>query len=337
MFIFIDESGTFSFSDKENAWCAIAAFVVPESKRRPLDALVSKLRFTHGAGAEVKLGAIPEDDFVKFLTELRILGGIVFSVAVDVSLHRRDEIQCHQELQVAKIRKNIDHMLYEGGRRAVTDLADKISALPLQLYTQLVLQAELVHTVVKYATAYYVQREPIALAHFRWRVDQKDRIPNPYDKAFQSILPGVLQTKSLRDPMIIIEGEDYRHFKRFEYAPGTEPNYLKETYGLDVDTRSGNAANIGKIINDDFKYVDSQKVSGVQVADLIASGIRRVLRANFDAPEIVARALGMNMLQAPKGETTVRLLSLDQEGIPDDSATAFVRLMSRYSRPMLTK
>ncbi|WP_155768744.1 DUF3800 domain-containing protein [Burkholderia diffusa] len=337
MFIFVDESGTFTFSDKENAWCTIAAFVLPESKRRPLDALVSKLRFTHGAGREVKLGAIPERDFVKFLTELKALGGIAFSVAVDVSLHRRDEIQHHQQLQVAKIRKNVDHMVYEGGRKAVTDLADKIGALPLQLYTQLALQAELIHTVVKYAPVYYVQREPATLAHFRWRVDQKDRIPNPYENAFKSILPGVLQTKSLRDPMIVLEGEDYRHFKRFEYEPGTEPNYLKETYGLDVDTGSGNVANIGKMINDDFKYVDSQKFSGVQVADLIASGVRRVLRSNFDSPESVALALGMNMLQAPKGETTVRLLSLDQEGLTNEKATAFVQLMNRYSRPLLKK
>ncbi|AOI57454.1 hypothetical protein WI26_07460 [Burkholderia diffusa] len=137
--------------------------------------------------------------------------------------------------------------------------------------------------------------------------------------------------------MIVLEGEDYRHFKRFEYEPGTEPNYLKETYGLDVDTGSGNVANIGKMINDDFKYVDSQKFSGVQVADLIASGVRRVLRSNFDSPESVALALGMNMLQAPKGETTVRLLSLDQEGLTNEKATAFVQLMNRYSRPLLKK
>ncbi|HDR9359381.1 TPA: DUF3800 domain-containing protein, partial [Burkholderia vietnamiensis] len=254
-----------------------------------------------------------------------------------VSLHRRDEIQRHQRLQVDKIRKNIDRMLYEEGQKAVADLADEIGTLPLQLYTQLVLQVELVHTVLQYAPLYYVQREPVALAHFRWRVDQKDRIPNRYEKAFQRILPGVLQTKSLRDPMIFLEGEDYRHFKRFEYEPGTAPSYLKETYGLDVDTSSGNSVNIGKMINEDFRYVDSQKFSGVQVADIIASGVRRVLRSNFDSPERVAMALGMNMLQAPKGETTVRLLSLDQTGLPDEKATAYVQLMDRYSRPMLTK
>lgn len=177
MYIFVDESGTFTLTDKENAWCTIAAFVLPESKRRAMDALVADLRFRHGAGREVKLGVISEGDFVKFLAELSKLGGMALAVAVDVSLHRRDEIQRHQAIQVEKIRQNIHRMKYEGGRRGVADLADEISALPLQLYTQLVLQVELVHTVLKYAPLYYVQREPVALANLRWRVDQKIEYP----------------------------------------------------------------------------------------------------------------------------------------------------------------
>ncbi|WP_434664739.1 hypothetical protein P5W99_29975 [Paraburkholderia sp. A3BS-1L] len=99
MYIFVDESGTFTLTDKENAWCTIAAFALPESKRRPLDALLSRFRFRHGAGREVKLGAIHEGDFVKFLTDLRKLGGVAFAVAVDVSLHRRNEIQRYQQMQ----------------------------------------------------------------------------------------------------------------------------------------------------------------------------------------------------------------------------------------------
>lgn len=219
----------------------------------------------------------------------------------------------------------------------VADLADELSALPLQLYTQLVLQVELVHTVLTCAPLYYVQREPIALANFRWRIDQKDRIPNRYEKTFQKILPGLLQTKSFRDPMIFLEGEDYRYFRRFEYEPGTAPTYLKDTYGLDVDTSDASHVNVGRMINDDFSYVDSQRSSGVQVADMIASGVRRVLRSNFDSPENVALALGLNMLQAPKDETTVRLLSLDQAGYPDERAADLVRLMGKYARPMLKK
>ncbi|SAL62518.1 hypothetical protein AWB65_05754 [Caballeronia humi] len=76
MFIFVDESGTSSFTDNENAWCAIAVFVLPESKRRSLETLVSQLRFKYGAGREVKLGAIPDEAaYITFLTDLSKLGG----------------------------------------------------------------------------------------------------------------------------------------------------------------------------------------------------------------------------------------------------------------------
>lgn len=94
---------------------------------------------------------------------------------------------------------------------------------------------------------------------------------------------------------------------------------------------------IGKLINDDFRYVDSKNSPGVQVADLIASGLRRVLRSHFDCPEKVAIALGTNMLQAPKGETTVRLSFLDQTGHPDEKTANLVGLIAKYSRPMLAR
>lgn len=335
MYIFVDESGTFALTDKKNAWCSIAAFVLPESKRRPLDSLISDLRYRYGAGCEVKLGSIPEEAYVKFLTDLRKLGGVSFAIAADIGLHRREALQYHQKMQAQSVTQNLEKMFYEEGRRAVAELAEDIKALPLQLYTQLILQVELVHTVLRYAPLYYAQRVPVALAHFRWRVDQKDRVPQRYESAFRRMLPGLLQTKALRDPMIFLHGADYRHIKKFEYAPGTAPTYLKDTYGLKFDASDKNCVNLGRMINDDFVYVDSQKSSGVQVADLIASGIRRVLRSNFDFPEKVALALGMNMLEAARGETTVRLLSLDQSGQVDEKVAGLIHLMGKSARPML--
>ncbi len=337
MYIFVDESGTFAHTKRENAWCTVAAFVLPESKRRPLDRLLSAMRFRHGGGQEVKLGAISERDFITFLNNLERLGGVAFAVATDVSLHRIAAIQRHQEGQVEAIRKNLGKMLYEEGRQAVSSLADEIASLPLQLYTQLVLQTELFHTVLRWAPFYYAQRLPAALANFRWRVDQKDRIPNPYEKAFKKILPGLLQTKFLHDPPIFLKEADYRHFEKFEYAPGTEPTYLRDTYGLNIDTSGGGNINLGKLIYDDFSYVDSQTCSGVQVADLVASGIRRVLRSSFDSPERVAWALGRNMVQAREGLFPLRLLSLDRSGQVDERAAGCIRLMGKAARPMILK
>lgn len=336
MYIFVDESGTFALSDSKNAWCSIAGFVLHESKRRQLETIVLGLRHRYGGGREVKLGDLHEDDFIKFLKDLSGLGGVAFAVAVDVGLHRHDAIVRHQTMQVQKLEENIAKMIYPEGRAAVARIANAVGTLPLQLYTQLVLQVELVHTIVKYAPLFYVQRAPVALAHFRWRVDQKDRIPTNYERAFTDILPALLQSKALRDPMIQLVDADYRYFRKFEFSPGTAPTYLRDSYGLAFDPDEKNCVNVGRIVNDDFAYVDSTKVAGVQVADMIASGVRRVLRSNFDSPERVAMALGANMLEPPRGETAIRLLSLDQSGVVDERVASLVMLMGRYARPMLT-
>ncbi|CAB3707247.1 hypothetical protein LMG24238_03970 [Paraburkholderia sediminicola] len=335
MLIFVDESGTFTFAEKEDSWCAIAAYVIPESKRKQLDDLMRTFRFKYGNGREVKLGKAGEAAYIELLTKLRSIGGMAVVIAVDLSLHRRDAIERHRQGQVEKIRKNVPHMIYEEGRQAVGQVADELSALPLQLYTQLVLQVELIYTVLTSATLYFVQREPVSLGSFRWRVDQKDKMPTVYESVFKKLLPGFLQTKSLREPMIFISEGDYRSFRRFEYQPGEAPDYLSKVYGLDIDTTGDGNINIGKIINDDFKYVDSEKFAGVQVADLLASGVRRVLRGNFDNVENVALALGSNMLKAVKDRTTIRLLSLDQVSDVSERAAELIKLMNRYARPMI--
>ncbi|WP_250479642.1 MULTISPECIES: DUF3800 domain-containing protein [unclassified Caballeronia] len=334
MLIFVDESGTFTFSEKEESWCAIAAFVIPESRRKQLDQLMHAFRFKYGSGQEVKLGKIDEAAYIELLGKLRAIGGMAVAIAVDLSHHRRDAIERHRQGQVEKIRKNLPNMVYEEGRQAVEQMAAELSALPLQLYTQLVLQVELIYTVLTSATLYFVQREPVSLGSFRWRVDQKDKVPTVYETTFKKVLPGFLQTKSLREPMIFLTEGDYSFFRRFEYKVEEAPDYLSKLYGFDINVEDG-VTNIGKVINDDFKYVDSEKYAGVQVADLLASGLRRVLRGNFDNPKSVALALGANMLKPPKGQYTVRLLSLDKVGYASDRTAELIRMMEKAAKPMI--
>ena len=46
------------------------------------------------------------------------------------------------------------------------------------------------------------------------------------------------------------------------------------------------------MIREDFQYVDSNLVAGVQVADLFSAGLRRLLRGRFEAALTVAKQLG---------------------------------------------
>lgn len=261
------------------------------------------------------------------------LGGLAFAVAVDVGLHRPDAIVRHQDGQANKIVEHREKMKHESARLDIDDLAAEIRSLPSQLYTQLICQVELFHKVLTRAPLYFVQRHPPTLGYFRWRLDQKAKVPTAYEKAFQKILPAILQSKSFSDPMIMLEGADYSHFSRFDYPSGEKPTYLKEQYGIDVEEGS----NIGKIVLTDFKLADSATTPGLQIADLLASGIRRLFRGGFKSEEKIAVLIGSNMVQQMQREYPIKLVSLDKTAAVSKHSAHLIHLMSSSTRPMLSK
>ncbi len=335
MKIFVDESGNFLATRKPNAWSTVVAYVSPEIDRRPLDHLMSQLRAECSNGAEAKLRDIAEDRFAKFLVELSLLRGIAFAVAVDASLYTEESLRLHQTRQADKVIEHIEKMRYAEARQGLMDLSAAIRSLPLQLYAQLVCQVELFHKVISRSVTYYAQRLPQTLASFRWRVDQKDTIPTAYEIAFRKILPAVLQSKSLTDPMLMFtKSANYTFFKRFEYEPGDVPTHLKDNYGIDLDDAN---VNVGKIVSENFLLVDSAKESGVQVADLLASGIRRVMRGNFDNPKQIAELIGGTMLQEMYLQPPVKLIAFGSEvdeQVSDD-VVVLLLAMTRLNRPYL--
>lgn len=296
-----------------------------------MEALTKKVKLFN-RGAETKLKHLSEDQYMWFLRELAKLDGLAFAVAVDVGLHRRERIEHHRDMQAAKIVEHQDKMIYESGRQALTNLKEQIRSLPAQLYTQLVCQVVLFQQIIASSTLYFAQRHPAALANFRWQLDQKARVPTQYEDAFHKILPALLQTGSFTEPMIRLKEADYSHFSKYVYQPGQVPSYLKDTYGIEISS----GVDIGRIIRDNFRLVNSADTPGVQVADLLASGIRRVLRNSFGENEQIAHLIGTNFVQSTTNETLVRLISLDRSASTDEQVAKLLSIMGSAAKPMLT-
>ncbi|MEO6293900.1 MAG: DUF3800 domain-containing protein [Burkholderiaceae bacterium] len=332
MNIYVDESGTFTTASDRDAWCVVTAYISPESNRKDIETLIKRLRYECSLGADTKLKHLSETRFIKFLDDLRRMNGLVFAAAVDVSLHNEIAVAAHRDAQADKVITHKGKMHYEAGRHALINLSGSIRKLPTQLYTQLICQIELFHKVLTHAPLYYVQRQPSALRYMRWKVDAKNKTPTPYEVAFKTILPAILQTKSFEDPIIMLEGANYSHFNRFEYAPGAVPEYLKKDYGINIT----DGLNIGMMVRENFKFVDSNLFCGVQVADLLASGLRRLLRGEFEDQEKIAELYGANMVQSIKDELPIKLISLDQSEAISFRNASLIKLMASHSRPMLT-
>jgi hypothetical protein len=334
--IFIDESGSFASTTERESWSVVAAIASAESSRRAIDNAVGMVRRNAGAypNEEVKLNRISEHDLLKFLGALDSEGIVVFATATDAGLNSPDRIARHQSLQVQNIRENISRMRYEGGRTGVALLANQMEALPHQLYVQLVCQTHLLHDIVGRAVNYFAQRNPATLGEFRWRIDQKDTSKTVYEDAFEKIAPALLQTRSFSEPLERVKGFNYSHFSAYEYEDGKMPDYLQTEYGLPPME----AINVQKLIRGNLAFQDSKASNGIQVADLVASGLRRVLRRSFDNSDAVAEALGRLTLQNKHQRPSINLISFSEvENETSEHVARMARLMSKTCRPMIKR
>ena len=338
MYIFVDESGSFVPPPlgHTNAWNSIAAFVLPEGHRTRMSAALAALKCETSwpQSRELKLRDIGEATYFRFLARLARLDGVLFAVLTDMATNDITATERHQSRQAANIVKHVDKMLHETGRTALHQLSDQVNGLSAQLYVQLQCQVELVDTIARSASLYFVQRHPKTLGHFRWRVDQKNATRTKYERSFFALTPALLQSRSLADPWIMLEGADYSGFDRFNFPPGEEPTYLRDAYG--IDTGPEPLMNLGKLFRESFKFVDSKQSPGVQVADLLAAGIRRTLRRGFDDNLRASRLLGAIMVQAEQRRPPVRLLTLSDERVLAGDAHGLVAAMAHNARPMLT-
>ena len=233
MYIFIDESGSFAKATKRNSWNVVAAYMTPETEIGRIGSALSELKRVAGVDhdKEVKLRELSEIHYATFLANLGQMEGVLFVAATDAAKSSVSDIVQNRNNQAASITKHIHLMQHGSAKQALLELSDKVQRLSPQLYIQLQCQVILMYSVVRLGVLYFVQRRPEELGSFRWRIDQKNVRRTEYETAFESVTPGLLQTISLEEPIMMLNGADYSAFKRFDYAEGEAPDYLKTTYG----------------------------------------------------------------------------------------------------------
>ena len=178
-----------------------------------------------------------------------------------------------------------------------------------------------------------MQRDPRTLRRFKWRIDQKNTSKTDFEDAFEKVAPALLQTRSIYEPFHKLEGADYSALAPYEYGEGEVPTYLTEATGIEIE----HALNIGKLLRKDLEFEDSKHSEGIQIADLLASGIRRCLRNGFDDNQTAAQLLGRLMIQGQKQRPPVQVIGFNEAVLPAASPAAkAINAMIKYSRSMLS-
>ena len=334
MNIYIDESGSFAYASEPNAWCAVGSYVIPESDEEGAVEILTRLKKSVGTeGGEIKIHNLDEDQFTAFLSELKTLEAAFHAVTTDSSLNSPDKVKAHQQKQGLLIVEHLDKMKYEEGRQALRSLREKVESLSEQLYVQLYCQLILMFKTVQTMIPYYIQRIPESLSRFCWRVDQKNITRTRFEEAFEILGPPIFQTLSFSDPIMMIKELDYSVMQEFLYTKDTAPKYLKETYGIDIGE---GGINIQKLIRADIDFVDSATSTGIQIADLLVSGLRKCLRLQWHENEKIAYGIGRLMVQAKQRRAPLELMSLSgRSSSVGKKITLLVKIMRGAARPFV--
>lgn len=331
MYTFSDESGAFVPSDVIGSWNVVASLSMAERTYRRLERILGDFKVEQGfpRNAEVKLKQLKEQAYLQLLDRIGTLNVALFAVATDMGACSLDALKSHQAMQVEKIREYIPVMKYEGGKVGVARIADQIERLSTQLYVQAVCQTELIHDTLVRAILFFVQRQPTTLQNLRWLVDEKNAAKPRYENTFRTIATEFMQSKSTDDPIHFVDGFDYRYLEKYRFEPGAMPTHLKLPDGTPV----GSGYDLKRMFKDSLRFVDSRRCLGVQTVDLLASGLRRLLRAGFSDPDQAAELLGKLTITNKKGSRSISLISLDSgSSLQDKRVTRSVRIMDSNAK-----
>jgi len=338
MEILIDEAGNFSvIGARSNSWCVSAAYVSPETEKRKYIKYLRELKLAQEKSIfeEFKFNEFSENNYFIFLDKLSKLKGVVFCVATDSSLNLEGLVLEHKKNLASSIMDNYDLMKYESGKKALLYLTSQLEKLSTQLYIQLNCQIHLMYSFIVRGIPYFVQRNPNILKKFRWRIDQKEpHKKTDFENAFEKFSPALLQSMSISNPAIALKWCDYKAMSKFIYKEGELPEYLVESV---PELQDATGFNIQKIVRDDIKFLDSKSLDGIQVADLIASGIRRCLRNEFDDNDTAAKLIGRLMVQAENNKSPIELLTFGNEVTLNGETSKMIKIMIKACHLMIKK
>ena len=201
MYIFIDESGAFQATQRENQVSCISALVIPESFAATLFRKFKRLtRDWRDGGREVKGSTLDETQIAAVIRLLRRFDVLLFVSCIDMGFHDENGITAHKNDQAQRFLTSITTDTPPTMRAELEGLATQISTLSNQLYAQSATLNALVDRATRAATLYYCQRIPKTLGSFKWRIDAKGENLTPYENLWKTIVMPFLQDRSLKDP-----------------------------------------------------------------------------------------------------------------------------------------
>lgn len=269
--IYIDESGNFLTREDGSSVGAVGALVVTESQVDLFERRYAQLRpLLPKENGEVKGRNLGEADIARVVDVAR-RSGLLYEVSVvDLLPDHTAVVEAHRAGQCEGLTAKLTPKHHPNTVAWVKSLRQRLQQMPPQLYAQCVATFDVIWTTLVHATSYYCQREPEALASFRWVVDAKAPVGiTKWEDWWSKVVNPMLQSRSMREPFPMLEDGDYSHFAAKDMPV---PGYLVEEVA-DLDGKTG--LSMGPVLRE--VEFTAAPLPGLEVVDVLTNAVRRAL------------------------------------------------------------
>jgi hypothetical protein len=284
MRIYVDEAGNFVVpADGQSLYSLVLALVVPSSLETNLFQEFLRLRDIWPNNAiEIKGSKLDEVQAAQLIDLVSRHDVFAKFYAVDMATHGDGVVGLFKSRQADAITAHLTPEHHPPIVAQLRGLADAIRRMPNQLFVQAFLVIELVLMVLEESTLYYVQRLPEELGSIAWTIDQKNRTITEMEETWSTVILPMSENHFAQHPLPTLKGADYSHFDaRYGIDPNDEEmsrhiEWTREVYGIRNDERPP-GSNAGLLLSEQRKFEDSAGSLGLQLADMLATILRRAL------------------------------------------------------------
>lgn len=277
MYVFIDESGPFAIPTQgSTALSCIGALIVPDSSYQNLAKSLSSLKGAWGFPGEVKGSKLNESEVFDVITTLLDHDCKFLVCCTDMSAYTPGQLEAYRDRQAKALFANITEQHHQSLKNQLLKLKQDIEQMSYPLFIQFRLLTELIMRTLQEAPLVFCRRRPSELASFKWVLDSKDVIKTNYEKCWEVIGGGLIQSYFLLSPPVVLEGGNYSHlFANYSADDQQWPPHLP--HPSIADDRKGPIINLRKLLCAELAFKESKTCEGLQFADVVTNTFRRAV------------------------------------------------------------
>ncbi len=290
MRIYIDEAGGFiGPPNPASSFSLVLALVVPAACENELFYEFLRLRDSWPSrGIEIKGSSLDEKQAAEVVSLLAPYDILMDFVAVDMLTHPNAVIDNFKARQANSTTAHVTRDHHPELILQMVGIERTIREMPNQLFVQAQLTIQLVLKVIQNAILYFVQRQPKELGDIAWIIDRKNHTITEMEETWTTIILPMGESHYMKEPFFALIGADYSFFARYQVDLAADEEmarhvvWARKTYADRGLSRTGRVIDAKRLLTEQLKFTDSRDSLGLQLADILASTLRRALNNRLE-------------------------------------------------------